>query len=250
MRLSMANSPPQDAKQDAKPARRRSIRLSDAHLRGAVQRAAQRFLAHRDPQKPLVLTGIMGVGKTAVGRRLASVLQLAFVDSDDEIERAAGQSISEIFERYGERYFRDRERAVIARLLDTNQGIIAIGGGAFVDAQTRTLILERGIAVWLQAPLDLLVERTGRRGSRPLLRDTDPRQVLEDLLEQRSPAYAQAPVRANSGLGRVDRTVLNLLNRVNSDVHGIKRNRRPRRNRPRRSSPSRSKQLGPTSCTN
>ena len=240
MPLSMVDQPPQgvkrDAQQSAKPARRKSIRMSNAQLRAAVAKAAKRFLDHRASEKPLVLTGIMGVGKTAVGRRLASVLRVKFVDSDQEIERVAGLRIAEIFERYGESYFRDRERAVIARLLDEHQGIIAIGGGAFVDEETRELILKKGIAVWLQAPLDLLVERTGRRDTRPLLKNADPRQVLEELLEKRTPAYSKAPVKANSGLGRLDRTVLSVLNRVNSHIYGGKRPRNPRHRRNRSNS--------------
>lgn len=236
MRLSMVDQPHDKAKQGTKPARHKSIRMSNIQLRAAVTKAAKRFMDHRASQKPLVLTGIMGVGKTAVGKRLASVLKVKFIDSDHEIERVSGMRISEIFERYGEPYFRDRERAVIARLLEEHRGVIAIGGGAFVDEETRELILKKGIAVWLQAPIDLLVERTGRRDSRPLLKNADPREVLEGLLEKRSSAYSKAPVRANSGLGRMDRTVLSVLNRVNTHIYGGRPPRNPRRRRNRSNS--------------
>ena len=150
---------------------------------------------------PIVLVGMMGVGKSTVGRRLAARLGLAFVDADEEIEKAADMSVSEIFERYGEAYFRDGERRVIARLLDGAPKVIATGGGAFADDETRALILERAIAVWLDAELDTLVARVARKNTRPLLTGKDPRKVLGELMERRNPAYAQAPIRVTSDTG-------------------------------------------------
>lgn len=194
--------------------------MSDGQLRTAIKKAAQRFLAHPDAPQTLVLTGIMGVGKTAIGRRLAVVLRQRFVDSDQEIERAAGMKITEIFDRFGEAHFRDRERAVIIRLLQDNIGVIAIGGGAFIDAQTRQAILDGALAVWLRAPLAVLVERTAKRNTRPLLKTGDPKIILSDLLEKRKQAYAQAQIHANSSLGRLDRTVLSVLNKANKHLYG------------------------------
>ena len=124
--------------------------------------------------RPIVLVGLMGAGKTTVGRKLATLLGSDFVDADEEIERAAQQSIPEIFETYGEEYFRDGERRVIARLMGERDGVIATGGGAFVNDETRALILEKAIAVWIDCSVETLVERTGRRDTRPLLRDGDP----------------------------------------------------------------------------
>ncbi len=148
--------------------------------------------------KPIVLVGMMGSGKSSVGRRLAARLHLPFFDADDEIEKAAGLKVAEIFDRYGESYFRDGERRVIARLLDQRRCVIATGGGAFAQADTRAMILERGTAVWLDVPVKVLVERVARRGHRPLLVGRDPAVVLTELLEKRGPAYAQAPVRVLS----------------------------------------------------
>jgi shikimate kinase len=150
------------------------------------------------PRRPIVLVGLMGVGKSTVGRRLAGRLHLPFVDADREIERAAGLAISEIFERYGEEGFRDGERRVIARLIDGRAKVIATGGGAFMNEQTRALILERSTAIWLDADIEVLVERVSRRDDRPLLRDRDPREALIDLAERRNPVYALAPIHVRS----------------------------------------------------
>ncbi|MEL6238242.1 MAG: shikimate kinase [Pseudomonadota bacterium] len=149
-------------------------------------------------QRPVVLVGLMGAGKSTVGRRLAQMMNRPFADADDAIEDAAQRSIPEIFEEFGEAYFRDGERRVIARLLDQEGGVIATGGGAFVDPQTRAMILERGIAVWIDCDIETLVERTSRRDHRPLLKTGDPREILTRLLDERRPAYAQAHVRVRS----------------------------------------------------
>jgi shikimate kinase len=148
--------------------------------------------APRSDERPIVLVGLMGAGKSTVGRRLARRLGLPFADADEEIEADAGLAIAEIFERYGEARFRERERLVVARLVDGPRRVIAAGGGAFVDAETRALILERCVAVWLDAELELIAERVGSAGDRPLLNGREPLAALRALAEQRSPAYAEA----------------------------------------------------------
>jgi len=151
--------------------------------------------------RPVVLVGLMGVGKSTVGRKLAALLSRDFVDADEEIVRAAQRSIPEIFETFGEPYFRDGERRVIARLMDEAHGVIATGGGAFVDPATRALVLERGIAVWIDCDIDTLVERTARRGNRPLLKNGDPKAILTRLAQDRAPFYGQAHIRVVSENG-------------------------------------------------
>ncbi|MFW2852345.1 shikimate kinase [Sphingomonas sp. TX0543] len=148
--------------------------------------------------QPIVLVGLMGAGKSTVGRRLAIRLGLPFVDADNEIERAAGMNIAEIFAQYGEQYFRDGERRVIARLMDGAPKVIATGGGAFVNDETRALILSDALAVWLDAAIEVLVERVRKRSHRPLLVGKDPEVVLRELAAARNPLYAQAPVRVPS----------------------------------------------------
>lgn len=149
--------------------------------------------------RPVVLVGLMGVGKSTVGKRLASRLDLPFVDADHEIEEAAGLSVAEIFERFGEAHFRDGERRVLARLIDGEPKIIAAGGGAFMQPETRALILQRAIAIWLDADLDVLAERVRRRsGTRPLLKNRNEREVLGELAAIRNPVYALAPIHIRS----------------------------------------------------
>lgn len=164
--------------------------------------------------RPIVLIGMMGVGKSTVGRRLAQRLNLPFVDADEEIERAAGMTIAEIFERYGEPYFRDGERRVIARLIDGKPKVIATGGGAFVNDETRALILDSALAIWLDADIDVLVERVRRRSHRPLLNRRDPRAVLVELAERRNPIYALAPIRVPSQQTPHDVTVDAILKAI------------------------------------
>ena len=161
--------------------------------------------------RPLVLVGLMGVGKSTIGRRLANALSRSFVDADEEIERAADRSVSEIFEAHGEAYFRDGERRVIARLMEEGYGVIATGGGAFVDQETRALVLEKGLAIWLDCDLDTLVERTSRRDTRPLLKTGDPREILFNLKEQRGPAYSQAQIHVVTDDGPHEATVERIL---------------------------------------
>jgi shikimate kinase len=170
----------------------------------------------RRVDRPIVLVGMMGVGKSSVGKRLAHLLDCAFVDADEEIERSAQMSVPEIFDTYGEEYFRDGERRVIARLLAEREAgdgtiVIATGGGAFVNAETRALILERAIAVWLDSEVDTLVDRTARKGNRPLLRGGDPHEILGRLREERAPHYAQAPIHVMSGNGPHVQTINKVL---------------------------------------
>lgn len=167
--------------------------------------------APRPLDRPIVLIGLMGAGKTTVGRRLAQRLGLPFVDADEEIEAAAGMTITEIFQMFGEDYFRDGERRVIARLIDGSPKVIATGGGAFMNERTRALILDKTIAVWLEADLDTLVDRVRRRSTRPLLKDRDPRQVLTDLAAARNPIYALAPIHVRSQPSPHDATVRAIL---------------------------------------
>lgn len=158
------------------------------------------------PEKIVVLVGLMGAGKSCVGRRVAQRLGVPFVDADAEVEEAAGCSIADIFEKYGEDAFRDGERRVIARLLDGPTSVIATGGGAFIDDQTRALINEKGIAVWLRADLDTLVARTSGRTHRPLLNAGEPKEILSDLIERRYPIYADADIVVDTGSDGVNMT--------------------------------------------
>jgi shikimate kinase len=151
--------------------------------------------------RPIVLVGLMGVGKSTVGRRLAKRLGLSFIDSDAAIEDASGFSAAEVFERYGESDFRDGERRLVARLIEGEVRVIATGGGAYVDARTRKLLNERAITVWLDAPVDILAERTSRRDTRAQLRNGDPKRVLERLAEERKASYEEAHIHVKSGLG-------------------------------------------------
>lgn len=157
--------------------------------------------------RPIVLVGLMGVGKSTIGRRLARRLGLPFVDSDTAIEDAAGLSAAEVFERYGEQDFRDGERRLVARLLNGEARVIATGGGAFIDPTTRALLNDKAITVWLDAPIEVLAERTGRRDTRPLLRNGDRAATLERLMVERRPKYAEAHVHVRSGDGAHHRVV-------------------------------------------
>jgi shikimate kinase len=164
--------------------------------------------------RPVVLVGLMGAGKSTVGRKLAALLHADFVDADHAIEEAATMSVAEIFERFGEAYFRDGERRVIARLIEERHGVIATGGGAFVDPQTRALILDKAIAVWIDCDTATLVQRTGRRNDRPLLKTGDPAEILERLRREREPFYAQAPIRVASGDGPQFDTALQIIEAI------------------------------------
>jgi shikimate kinase len=168
-------------------------------------------------KRTVALVGMMGAGKSSVGRRLAARLNVPFRDADAEIESAAGCTISEIFERFGEPAFRDGERKVIARLLNEPPHVMATGGGAFVDPSTRERLKREAVTVWLKAPVELLLARTQRRDTRPLLQNGDPRQTLERLLGERAPIYAEADFTIDSEDGphtaAVER-IVDMLNRT------------------------------------
>jgi shikimate kinase len=157
--------------------------------------------------KTIALVGLMGAGKSSIGRRLAQRLGLPFIDADSEIEAAADATVEEIFQRHGEAAFRDGERRVIARLLDSPVHVLATGGGAFMDASTRALIRARAVSVWLRADIELMLARVGRRSNRPLLKGGDPRAVLEQLIAQRYPIYAEADITVDSVDGPPDATL-------------------------------------------
>jgi shikimate kinase len=161
--------------------------------------------------KTIALVGLMGAGKSSIGRRLAQSLALPFTDADTEIETAAGVSIEEIFARDGEAVFRSGERRVIARLLDSPIQVLATGGGAFMDPETRALIRERAISIWLKADLDVLMARVARRNNRPLLKEGDPRAVLARLIETRYPVYAEADITVESVEGPPEATLAKVI---------------------------------------
>lgn len=148
--------------------------------------------------RSIVLIGLMGAGKTAIGRRLANRLGLDFIDADNEIELAAGKSISDIFAEHGENHFRDGEEKVIARLLKNGPQVLATGGGAYMSDTTRTNICENGVAVWLKGSLQVLMDRVKRRDHRPLLKTDDPEAVMKKLMDERYPVYAEADITVQS----------------------------------------------------
>ncbi len=148
--------------------------------------------------RTIVLVGLMGAGKTSIGRRLADKMGLTFVDADTEIEKAAGKSIPDIFAEHGEAHFRDGERRVIARLLDNGRQVLATGGGAFMNEETRKAIKAQAVSVWLKADLDVLLKRVAKRGGRPLLENRDPAEVLQNLITLRYPVYAEADITVES----------------------------------------------------
>ncbi len=161
--------------------------------------------------RTIVLVGLMGSGKTCIGRHLARRLELPFVDADEEIVSAAGVPVAEIFATLGESAFREGERKVIARLLDRSPHVLATGGGAFIDPDTRQLIRQRGVSIWLRASLDILDRRTRGRSSRPLLNVCDPRAVLESLMRLRYPVYAEADVVVDTTEEPAETTARNVL---------------------------------------
>lgn len=163
-------------------------------------------------KKTVVMVGMMGAGKTAVGRALAARLGVPFLDSDHEIERAANMTIPEIFERDGEPFFREKETQVIARLLDEAPGVLSTGGGAFLRAENRELISEHGVSVWLNAPLEVLWNRVRHKDTRPLLRTPDPHATLKALYEARVPLYSRADLEVPSdGVSSIDEMVDRVL---------------------------------------
>ena len=172
-------------------------------------------------KKPVVLVGLMGAGKSTIGRRLAHALGLYFVDSDQEIVEAAGCSISDIFEIYGEEIFRDVEQRVLLRLVSGDPCIIATGGGAFVNPVIREAIKEQAISVWLKADLPVLVERVSRRDTRPLLKTGDKEAILSKMMEERYPIYGEASLTINSNAGLHESVVEDILQALkDGNFHG------------------------------
>jgi shikimate kinase len=163
------------------------------------------------PRRTIVLVGLMGAGKTRIGRRIAARLKLPFADSDRVIEAAAGETIEEIFANRGERVFREGERRVVLRLLTEPVHVLATGGGAFLDPLTRAAIVARGVSVWLRADLDVLSARVARRSDRPLLKAGDPRAILAELIERRYPVYAEAELVVDSGEGSPEATAARVI---------------------------------------
>jgi len=170
------------------------------------------------PGKTIALVGLMGAGKSTVGRRLAKRLGYAFYDADEEIEKAAGRPVSDIFEEFGEAHFRDGERKVIARLLEGEPCVLATGGGAFMNDETRALIKDKALSVWLRVELDVLVERVSRRNTRPLLRNRDPREVMSRLAKEREPAYSEADLSVDCGDGPHERAVGRILDALKAQA--------------------------------
>lgn len=167
---------------------------------------------------PLVLVGLMGAGKSTVGRRLAHRLDIPFVDSDEEIEAAADCTIADYFELYGETEFRALEKRVIERLLKAGPMVLATGGGAFANDLTRKRVLQSGTAIWLSANLDVLVERTSRRGVRPLLDAGDPRETLKKLMDERYPLYGKAHIIIDTNTDSMDATVDKICTALNHNM--------------------------------
>jgi shikimate kinase len=180
---------------------------------GGQEQASRRGhpLSRQLGARSLVLVGLMGAGKSTVGRRLAQTLQLPFRDADHEIEAAAGMSVPDIFSIHGEEYFRDGEKRVIGRLLQEGPMVLATGGGAFMNAETRQRIAELGISVWLRADLDVLMRRVRKRTNRPLLQNTDPESTMRTLMDIRYPVYAQADLTVESHEAPHDRVVLEIM---------------------------------------
>lgn len=166
-----------------------NIKLNSRHYEAALLATGSR---------PLVLVGLMGAGKTSIGRRLAEKLGLPFVDADIEIEKAAGKTIPDIFAEHGEAQFRDGERRVIGRLLENGKQVLATGGGAFMSAETRSAIKAQALSLWLKADLAVLLKRVAKRGGRPLLENRDPAEVLQNLIDLRYPVYASADITVES----------------------------------------------------
>lgn len=170
------------------------------------------------PERTLALVGLMGAGKTTIGRRLAQALGLPFTDADAAIADAAGQSVAEIFAAHGECEFRRGERKVIERLLDRPPHVLATGGGAFINPVTRALMQRKAISIWLKAPLDVLMQRVARRDGRPLLKEDDPRAVMQKLIDERYPIYAEADIIIETGAGPHNAAVTAILDALRAHL--------------------------------
>jgi shikimate kinase len=172
--------------------------MSDVAMHNAAAALPESALIAALGPRSVVLVGMMGAGKSSIGRRLATRLGVPFVDADTEIEKAAGMTIPEIFAAHGEPYFRAGETRVIARLLDSGPQVLATGGGAFMNPETRAAVHDKGISVWLRATVEVLVRRIKRRNDRPLLKGGDPAETLRRLIDERSPTYAEADITVES----------------------------------------------------
>lgn len=201
---SAAAAPSDDSKSDAAPAGDGATATAD-----------------RSVPRSLILVGLMGAGKSSVGRRLAHAVGFDFVDADTEIEKAAGATVPEIFAMHGEAAFRDGERKVIARLLEQPRIVLATGGGAYMNAETRARIKAKGISIWLKAELDVLVKRCARRSHRPLLQNGDIRGTLARLMEERYPVYAEADITVLTGEGPHDEVVRQILQALPAPYHDL-----------------------------
>lgn len=180
-------------------------------LKGAAGAAQE---VRRRLDKPLTLIGMMGSGKTRIGRALAGALDLPFFDSDDEIEKAAGMSVSDIFEKFGEPYFRDGEQRVIARLLKVGPCVLATGGGAVMRPETASIIWMDTVSIWVKADMSVMLERTSRSDRRPLLRNGDPEEILRGMMEKRYPVYEKADIVVESHNGPVEAILTQTLNKL------------------------------------
>jgi shikimate kinase len=189
---------PESGSYDAPFVERREGTLSKTGSAAGQPETIEAKVARLLAGRTLVMVGMMGAGKSSIGRRLATRLGMPFVDADSEIELAANASIPEIFDRHGEAYFRDGERRVIQRLLDGAPKVLATGGGAFIQPETRDAIRKNAVSIWLKADRDLLLSRVKRRSNRPLLRNGDPAETIERLIAERYPVYAEADVHVQS----------------------------------------------------
>ena len=186
----------------------------------AAQKSAEAIsVAAALGSRSLVLVGLMGAGKTTVGRRLANRLGLSFIDADAEIEKAAGSSIADIFKEFGEAHFRDGEQRVIARLLGSGPQVLATGGGAFMNEKTREATRQHGLSIWLKADLDVLMKRVSKRSHRPLLQNDDPETVMKRLIDERYPLYASSDITVDSKEGPHDDVVDEIVKALNAHLH-------------------------------
>ena len=175
-------------------------------------------ISGQNPWSNIVLVGLMGAGKTSIGRRLAASLDIAFIDSDEEIIKAAGHSIPDIFKIYGESKFRELEEQIIMRVLSENRKVLATGGGAYMNPRIRNVINLRGFCIWLKASHEILLERTSRKKNRPLLKAGNPKKVLHDLIHERYPVYSTADLTIETGKEDIAQTLNKIVDALPSEL--------------------------------